>query len=107
MSVILFTYLYRIWKYRLLARKHSIIIASGKFPLWLVGLDPFLSKEKKYVVLHGSEVNLQGFYKKLTDKALYGFNQIVAVSNFTKSLVHHLKLKNIHKDLFFDLYYRR
>ncbi len=95
-KIILFTYLRRIWIYKKLAGKQSIIIASGKFPLWLVGLDPFLSKEKKYVVIHGSEVNLQGFYKKLTDIALQGFNQIVAVSNFTKSLVHNLKLKNIH-----------
>lgn len=96
MKVILFTYLYRIWVYSRLAHKHSIIIASGKFPLWLVGLDPFLGRKKKYGVIHGSEVNLQGFYKRLTNTALLNFETIVAVSNFTKSLAHHLNLKNIH-----------
>ena len=92
---IVFTYLQRILRFSVLARKNGIIIASGKFPLWLVGLTPFVKKVKKYAVIHGSEVNLQGFNKKLTDKALKNFNKIVAVSNFTKSLVQHLELKNI------------
>lgn len=94
-KILLWTYLKRIIVYKRLSYKYSTIIASGKFPLWMVGLDPFLSKNKKYAVIHGSEVNLQGFNKKFTDKALQNFKKIVAVSNFTKSLIDELNLKNI------------
>ena len=94
-KIIVWSYLKRIIIYKRLAYKYSNIIASGKFPLWIVGLDPFLSKNKKYAVIHGSEVNLQGLNKKFTDKVLQNFKTIVAVSNFTKSLIDDLNLKKI------------
>jgi phosphatidylinositol alpha-1,6-mannosyltransferase len=61
----------------------------------MVGLDPFCNKLKKYAVIHGTELNLKGFGKNLIDKALLNFKHIIAVSNYTKSLVAHLKLNNI------------
>ncbi len=94
-SVNLFTYLMRIIVFIRIANNFSKVIASGKFPLWLVGFYPFLSKKKKNVVIHGSEVNLEGFYKKITNYALLNFNKIIAVSNFTKSLISDKKLTNI------------
>jgi phosphatidylinositol alpha-1,6-mannosyltransferase len=92
----LWTYLMRILVYKRISNKFSTIIASGKFALWLVGLDFFLSKDKKVAVIHGSEVNLQGAYKHLTNRSLQNFGAVVAVSKFTKSLVASLNLKNIY-----------
>ena len=93
--IILFTYLKRIFTYRSLVIKSSMVLASGKFSLWMVGLDPLLKNKKKQAVIHGSELNLKGFAKKLTDKALLNFNKIIAVSNYTKSLIAHLNLSNV------------
>ena len=92
---ILYTYLQRILRYRTLATKNKLVLATGKFSLWMVGLDPFFKSCNKYAVIHGSELNLKGFNKKLTNKALLNFNKIIAVSNYTKSLVAHLKSSNI------------
>jgi glycosyltransferase involved in cell wall biosynthesis len=94
-NIILLTYLKRIFKYRSLVTKSEIILASGKFPLWMVGLDSFLKNEKKHAIIHGSELNLKGFNKKLTNNALLNFNKIIAVSNYTKSLIVDLKLSNV------------
>jgi len=88
---ILFTYLKRILMYWKAVSNYDLVLASGKFPLWMIGLDPLLNNKKKYVVIHGSELNLKGFAKKLTNNALLNFNKIIAVSNFTKSLIQHLK----------------
>ena len=94
-SVLLFTYLQRIFKYRSLVTKNTKVLASGKFSLWMVGLDLLLNKKRKYAVIHGSELNLKGFNKKLTNKALLNFNRIIAVSNYTKSLVAQLKHSSV------------
>lgn len=93
---IIFTYISRVLKFWRLYSWDSKVIASGKFSLWLVGLFPFIPRARKFAVIHGSEVNLGGFSKKLTDKALKKFNKIIAVSKFTKSLVDGLNLNNIH-----------
>ncbi len=92
---ILFTYLKRILMYWKAVSNYDLVLASGKFPLWMVGLDPLLNNKKKYTVIHGSELNLKGFNKKLTNNALLNFNKIIAVSNFTKSLVSHLKHSSV------------
>lgn len=89
------TYLSRIITFIKIANKHSIIIASGKFSLWMVGLSPFTKKKKKTAIIHGSEVNLQGFLRKVTNKSLKRFQKIIAVSNFTKSLIDNLNLNNV------------
>ncbi|MEX1384573.1 glycosyltransferase family 4 protein [Lutibacter sp.] len=89
------TYLKRIFKYRSLVTKNTMVLASGKFSLWMVGLDPLLKNKNKYAVIHGSELNLKGFNKKITNNALLNFKKVIAVSNFTKSLVTDLKLSNV------------
>ena len=47
--IILFTYLKRIFTYRSLVTKSAMILATGKFPLWMVGLSVafavFIGKE--------------------------------------------------------------
>lgn len=93
--LIVFTYLKRIFDYRKLRSDRTQVIASGKFSLWMVGFDLILEKKMKFAVIHGSEVNLMGFQRKLTNIVLKKFNQIVAVSNYTKSLIDHLSLSNI------------
>ncbi len=94
-NIVFYTYLKRISTYRRLVSSQQLVLASGKFSLWLVGLDPFLKSKNKYAVIHGSELNLQGVSKKLIDRALQNFRTIIAVSHYTKSLVSSLNLKNI------------
>ena len=91
------TYLQRIKKFKKFINTESpnIVIASGKFPLWLVGLTS-LKGFDKIAVIHGSEVNLNSkISKKLINISLKRFNKVVAVSNYTKSLVEYLRLKKI------------
>ncbi len=94
----LFTYWNR-WKmyYKLMkTEKPTVILASGKFSLWLVGLYPFLKKIKKAAVLHGSEVNLKTWWEKiLINKSLRNMNVIIAVSNFTKQFIDTLNLSSV------------
>jgi len=89
----IFRYIDRILIYLKVKNKYDVIIASGKFPLWLVGF--IYTKKKKIVIIHGSEVNFKGVKRKITNFALKRFNEIIAVSNYTKSLIDDLKLKNI------------
>jgi len=94
----LFTYWNR-WKvyYKLIkTEKFAVILASGKFSLWLVGLYPFSKKIKKIAVLHGSEVNLKAWWEKiLINKSLRNMNAIIAVSNFTKQFIDTLNLSSV------------
>ncbi len=77
-------------------KRSYIIIASGKFPLWITALFSFFYKRKYIAVLHGTEVNFSSVLKReTTNFSLKRFTTIIAVSNFTKSLVSHLSLKNI------------
>ncbi|WP_353777917.1 glycosyltransferase [Winogradskyella sp. 3972H.M.0a.05] len=80
-----------------LVRQNEVIIASGKFPLWLVGFSSLFYKRKFLAIAHGSEVN---FTKKLLkssiESALKRFDSVIAVSHFTKSLISHLPLKDLH-----------
>lgn len=83
-----------------LAYKHAkgsdMVLASGKFSLWVGGLLSFFLQKKYVAVIHGSEVLLPNvFTRKLTDLCLQRFDSVIAVSNFTKSLVAKLSLKNI------------
>ena len=90
------TYLKRIIFLHRLAPTYDYIIASGKFPLWIVGISPIIPKRKKNVIIHGSEVNFKGLKRKITDFVLRKYGKIIAVSRFTKSLISHLNLKNIY-----------
>ena len=90
-------YFNRIYKVLRLISENEIIIASGKFSLWIVAIASFLYNKKFIAVIHGSEVNYKAkFIKKSIDFSLKRFYKIIAVSNYTKSLVNHLDLKNIH-----------
>lgn len=74
----------------------DMVIASGKFSLWAVALSSFLYKRKFIAVIHGSEVNFKkSFLKKSINFSLQRFDRVVAVSNYTKSLVKSLRLRHI------------
>lgn len=76
--------------------KKEIIIASGKFSLWSVALATFFYKKKNIAVIHGSEVNFKNIYlRKSIDISLKKFDKIIAVSNYTKSLVDYLNINAI------------
>lgn len=95
-TFIFFSYLHRIIKAFQLAKSNDTVLLSGKFSIWIGGfLSLFLTK--KYVaVLHGSEVLLPSTIQRgYTNFCLQKFTHLIAVSNYTKSLVAHLKLKNI------------
>jgi phosphatidyl-myo-inositol dimannoside synthase len=87
----LWTYLQRILKgFELLRGKEpATVIASGKFSLWLAAVGSVCFPRHRYfAVIHGSEISAGGrFSKKLTHWSLFRFEQLIAVSNFTKELL--------------------
>lgn len=95
-KIIFLSYLNRINIAFKLTKSNEIIICSGKFSLWLGAFLSFFFKRKFIAVIHGSEVRLSSIIlRKFTDLSLKRFYKIIAVSNYTKSLVSHLTLKNI------------
>lgn len=95
-SIILFSYLKRISTAFSITRNSNIVISSGKFSLWLGAFLNFFFNRRFVAIIHGSEVLLHNkILRKLTDGALKRFDDIIAVSNYTKSLVSHLHLKNV------------
>lgn len=88
-----FMYIQRFLILLSLVRSADVVLASGKFSLWIVALSNVLKKRKCIAVIHGSEVNFKSnFLKKSIEVALKRFDAIIAVSNFTKSLIDHLGL---------------
>jgi glycosyltransferase involved in cell wall biosynthesis len=93
---IILSYLKRISTAFSLCRNSEFVICSGKFSLWLGGFLSFFFKGKYIAVIHGSEVRLPNILlRKLTDLSLKRFDTVIAVSNYTKSLVANLRLKNV------------
>lgn len=84
-----FTYISRIVKAFKLSYDSEIIIVSGKFSLWLGALLKLIFLSKKVItVIHGSELKAGGKVSKLlTQLSLKKMDKIVAVSQFTKSLI--------------------
>lgn len=82
-----FTYLNRFKQAFILVKKNEVIIASGKFSLWIGAVLKLFFKRKKYIaVLHGSEIKAGNFYiQKLTKWSLVQYDELIAVSNFTKT----------------------
>lgn len=79
-----------------LIQHHPLIIATGKFPLWLVGFYSLFFKRTYLAVIHGSEVNLRHhLFRVLTDCSLKRFHGVIAVSRYTQSLVSSLGLKAV------------
>ncbi|GGH45920.1 hypothetical protein IA57_09870 [Mangrovimonas yunxiaonensis] len=88
-------YLNRIKSYRQMYSKADVVLASGKFSLWLVGLGSVgFKKRPKLAVLHGTEVNFQKpLLKWSINQALRQFHKAIAVSQFTANLVKNLPLE--------------
>ena len=84
----LLTYLNRVGVAFKLIQNNEIILASGKFPLWIVALLSAVHRSKKYMaVLHGSELGAGGTLGvKATNWSLTRFKKLIAVSQFTKNL---------------------
>lgn len=93
-SFIFMTYLNRVAKYKKIIKQVDLVVASGKFPLWLVGLTKKYGR-KSIAVVHGSEINFKDLKKLLVNTALKRFDKIIAVSEHTKSLIKELNLDNI------------
>ncbi|MFK7831971.1 MAG: glycosyltransferase family 4 protein [Winogradskyella sp.] len=73
------------------AKNATHCLATGKFSLWNVAFCSFFFKTKTIAVVHGTEVNFKStLIRKSIDFSLKRFNAIVAVSNYTKSLIIHL-----------------
>lgn len=91
------SYLKRIQSALKLARKNEIVFASGKFSLWLGAFLKIRYPRKKYIaVLHGSEARLGNpILRQLTHWSLKKYDTVIAVSNFTASLVADLSLKRV------------
>jgi len=97
-KVRLLMYLERLIKVFLLVKESDVIIASGKFSLWIVSfVKLFYRRNKKFIaVIHGTEVNLKNkWLKKLTNRSLVNIGNVISVSNYTSSLVKHLNLKDL------------
>jgi len=83
-----FTYLKRIYLAFRLIPETDTILFSGKFSLWLGGFLTLFASKKTIAILHGSEVASTGStVQKLTRWCLRRFTKVVAVSEYTKSLV--------------------
>lgn len=79
-----------------LVKQNEIIIASGKFSLWIVAFYSFFFNRKYIAVIHGSEVNFENaLLKRTINYAIKCFDKIIAVSNYTKQLIGYLNLNNI------------
>lgn len=95
-KILLFSYFKRIKTAFTLSQNSDIVICSGKFSLWLGGLLSLFHNQKFIAVIHGNEVLLPNkLLRKLTDLSLKRFDKIIAVSNYTKSLIAHFNFKNV------------
>ncbi|MDC0467763.1 glycosyltransferase family 4 protein [Bacteroidia bacterium] len=77
-----------------LAKENDIVIASGKFSLWIVGLLSFFYNRKFIAIVHGTEVNSNSnFFMSLVKFSLERMDVVISVSEFTQRLISHFKLK--------------
>lgn len=83
-----FTYFNRFRLAFLLIKKSETVIASGKFSLWIAASMKLLFPKQKYTaVLHGSELTAGNkLQQHLTKWSLSQFDELIAVSNFTKQV---------------------
>ena len=87
-------YLRRIQKTYVSLKHTHYVIATGKFSLWNVALLSQFRKVKTLAVIHGTEVNFKSvLLRKSIDISLKKMDKIVAVSNYTKSLISHLNVE--------------
>jgi len=94
-KIIEFSYLDRFLNALKHIKRTNTVIASGKFSLWLVFFLKLFYRKKYIAIIHGSEVLLSNkILRKFTNSSLKKFDTVIAVSNFTKSLVKNLSLKS-------------
>lgn len=94
---ILISYFKRIQQAFKYVKKNEVVICSGKFSLWLGAFLSFFFHRQFLAILHGSELLLPNpILKTMTRLSLKRFQVLVAVSNFTKSLVSHLGRNKIY-----------
>lgn len=90
------TYIQRIFQVLIQLRKGppKTVISSGKFSLWLGGFFSIIYPRHRYLaILHGSELNLSKWSRKLTMWSLSKFNLAIAVSRYTAQLAKDLQPK--------------
>ncbi|WP_345005504.1 glycosyltransferase family 4 protein [Snuella lapsa] len=74
----------------------EVVLASGKFSLWSVGFFSLLFNNKYIAVVHGTEVNYKPILlKQSVTMALGRFNEVIAVSHFTKELISKLGIDRV------------
>lgn len=90
------TYLQRCLLAKKATKTADYIIVSGKFSLWMVPWLKWFKKAPITAVIHATEVQLaQPQARKLTNYSLKKCTSVIAVSNYTASLVKHLELNKL------------
>jgi phosphatidylinositol alpha-1,6-mannosyltransferase len=89
-------YVQRFVKAYTLLQSSTVVIASGKFSLWLVGFYSLFLKRRYVAVIHGTEVNFRHpILRYFTEQSLKRFDRVVAVSQYTQGLVAPLGLEQL------------
>lgn len=87
-NFLLLTYLVRILAASKLVRPNDMILVSGKFSIWIGGFLSLFTKKEITAVVHGSELVIPNYLQKnYTQWCLRQFEKVIAVSNYTKSLI--------------------
>jgi phosphatidylinositol alpha-1,6-mannosyltransferase len=88
----LLMYIKRIWMTFQGFKRVDVVFATGKFALWNVSFCSLFYKTPIIAIIHGTEVNFKRYLLRASiNWALKRFGTIVAVSQYTKQLVAHLK----------------
>jgi phosphatidylinositol alpha-1,6-mannosyltransferase len=89
-------YFKRIKRLFQLIKDVDIVIASGKFSLWMVAFSSLFYSKNFIAIVHGTEVNFKKRLLKISiELALRRFGKVIAVSEYTRSLISYLKLKRV------------
>lgn len=98
-NLVFYTYIKRILALISILKNNDleVCICTGKFSLWMSGIVKIFASDAKLIaVVHGSEANFKkGFSHYLTKRSLNKMTHIIAVSNFTKSLLKRFVVKEI------------
>lgn len=85
-------YIHRIIKTLQAIKQADYVIATGKFSLWSVAFCSLFYKRETLAVIHGTEVNFKTpWLRQSIAMSLKRFDTLVAVSNYTKSLMGHIQ----------------
>ena len=95
-QLVLFTYIQRFRKALRHIKQHDVVVVSGKFSIWIAGIARFFTSKPIIAVIHGSEVAIAPSLKQRFMKwSLRRCSQVIAVSNYTKSLVANWNLQPV------------